>query len=347
MELINILKFYFKNIKYDNILDINKLQEDSKRHAIIPLIYNTCNNELLFNLYIKWLSIEGVINNLLNELINLFNDYKIKHILLKGEIIKKYYPNESDRQRSDIDIFIDYNDILKIKEILLKNNYILAKEKMTSRHLTFIKNNIEIELHYKLFDKSDDKIIYEFFNDPFKNSLNIENYTYKIEDTYHLIYQICHFKHHLINGAGIRYIIDFYYMIKNSKIDFNLLNELIKKLKLEILFNNILNAIYYLTDEKLLNIEIIDINFFINYLYISGLHGLKRRHKNKFKYFISILFLTDKELRYNLYPKMSKYKILYPIIFIRHLFYLITHKFMSFINLFKGNNKKLFKKLGI
>ena len=43
---------------------------------------------------------------------------KIKHIVIKGYILKKYYPSREYRSMSDIDIFIDLSDREKVYKII-------------------------------------------------------------------------------------------------------------------------------------------------------------------------------------------------------------------------------------
>lgn len=155
----------------------------------------------------------------------------------------------------------------------------------------------------------------------------------------------------------IKEILDFYYMFKKCNLDFDLLHNGLHKLKLETLYENILNVLYLLTNIKFDEFEIKDCQFFIDYMSSYGIYGYQNNetthnaslHSNKFKYFIYRIFLINKPYRISKYPKLGSHWYLYPICLLKHWLYLITHKLGSFFKFLfgKNKNKSLYKKLGI
>lgn len=350
MEFLDILKCYFKNESYE-IKDFNSLAKISKEQNLCPLVYYVTKDKRFKSQYINFAVAQEEMFNLQNELTNELNKNNIKHIYFKGAVLARLYPDSALRTRGDIDIYVDYNDFSIAKDIMINLGYKEEVGQDCSHHVGLFKNGYEVELHFLLFDEGSLNLFTNYFKEPFRLSKNINNFEYKLDDTYHLIYCICHFAHHLRFGAGIRYIIDFYYMLKKTNIDYQLLHNELQKLDLSKLYNNILNVIYYLTNEKLDNIEIKDVNFFIDYMLKSGIHGFSEenndgtimeasRHKEKGHYFISRVFMTNKAYRISLYPKMGKHWYFYPICLIRHLFYLITHKMGAFFRFLFGKNAK-------
>lgn len=59
------------------------------------------------------------------------------------------------------------------------------------------------------------------------------------------------------------------------------------------------------------------------------------RHKHKFRYAFTNIFLTDKNYRMSSYPKLGRLYF-YPICLIVHWFYLLTHKLGSFFKFLFG-----------
>ena len=194
---------------------------------------------------------------------------------MNGSVLSKLYDDPSVRTRGDIDLYVDIADFNKAKSLLLDNGYIIDTNGVDcTHHIGLIKNNIEVELHFNMIDSDKNKKWINLFKDPFKLS-NLENESlYKLNDTYHFIYCLIHFASHLRHGAGIRYILDFYYMLSKTNIDFSLLHKEIKRLDIEVLYNNVINAIDTIIgiryDEE---VDKEDVTFFIDYMMMHGIHG--------------------------------------------------------------------------
>ena len=56
-------------------------------------------------------------------------------------------------------------------------------------HEAVIKNGIEIEIHFSMLDSDIEKAAIKLYSNPFVLSNNNNNNLYKMDDTYHLIYQ--------------------------------------------------------------------------------------------------------------------------------------------------------------
>ena len=107
-EIYNLAKIHsLESIVFSAI---NKLQNKMD----IPLeIYNKLKKKLLFQMKYNM-----VFDQNADKLIDVFNEEKIKHIVIKGYILKKYYPSREYRSMSDIDIFIDLSDREKVYKIM-------------------------------------------------------------------------------------------------------------------------------------------------------------------------------------------------------------------------------------
>ena len=145
-------------------------------------------------------------------------------------------------------------------------------------------------------------------------------------------------------------------------MDYNKLHNDLESLGLLKLYNNVLNVIYYLTNEKFDEFESTEIDYFLSYMVKSGIHGFGKKNdfemteglsKHKWQWIKCRLFLTDKKYRKALFPKLGSKKILYPICLIVHWFKLVFTGLFRRIKsvfkiLFKKNKKKdLYKRLGI
>ena len=356
MNIEELLKAYVNNEKYNieiNESDIRFLIEQSLQ----TLLYPVTQNKEYKKYYISWVLKQEQFFNLQEELTTLFNYNDISHIYFKGSVLSNLYDDSSVRTRGDIDLYVNPNDLDKAKTLLIENGFILEPNDCM-HHLGFKKNDIEVEVHFNMFDSAVDKTWLKMFSNPFDLSNKVDNCKYEFTPTYHLIYCIMHFADHLRQGAGLRYLLDFIYMYKKTNIDFDLLHNSLKECNLIRLYSNIINAIRQIFDldfDKSIKKE--DVAFFIDYMKLYGIHGNSHnettmnasRHKHKFRYALSRIFITDKNYRLMRFPHMGKHWYLYPICLLCHWFYLITHKIGAFFRLLfgKNKNKKIYKQLGI
>lgn len=358
--IIEMLKAYFHNqhlIINDN--DENELISCAKEQALTQYLYLVYQKKEYKSFYISSVVKQEAFLNLQKEITSLFNDNQIDHFYLKGSVLCKIYPDVSLRTRGDIDIVVRTNDFIKAQNLLLNNDFVKL-EAESLHHIEFVKNNLMVELHFQLFDDFSSN---DFFKNPFDLVLHKENHLYELTNENFFIHSLHHFSIHLRMGAGLRYILDFYYMLKYLKLDMKVLHKLINDLKYDRLYSNILNSIYYLTDEKLDDFIYEDISFFLDYLVKCGIHGygeanrqskdMVMNHKLGKRIFYKV-FMPNKCFRTSLYPKLGKYWITYPLCLIHRIFYIAYTKMKKFFLLLFTNKgkttkeeKEFYKKIGI
>ena len=360
-EFIKCLQAYLKGEKLNKEDDDKDLINLAIEQSLQTILYPVYQDKSYKKFYISWVLKQESFITLQNEISNIFNANNIKHLFFKGSVLCNLYDDSSIRTRGDIDVYIDPNDLEKARRLLISNGYEF-KPADTMHNEDYYKNGILIELHFNIFDEEVSKKWQKYFDKPFELS-NIKGASlYEMNANAHFIYCLAHFAKHLLKGAGIRYILDFYYMLKKTNIDYDKLHKDLEELELSRLYNNVLNVIYYLTEEKLDDFEEDDILYFIEYMLKSGIHGFGKENEfdisqglsgHKWQWIKCRLFLTDKSYRKALFPKLGSKAILYPICLIAHWFKLIfTGLFRRtkslFKLLFKKNKKKdLYKKLGI
>ncbi len=360
--IIQLFHAYFNHELLDNSLLNNRdFLMLLKEQSLLPYLHYVFDNKKVNNFYYASLVHQEMLNDMQQNITNLFNNNKIKHFYFKGSVLNYLYDDNALRTRGDIDVYIDISDMEKAKH-LLKDYGFTLDENICMHHLEMRKDNILVELHYSLFDPTDFEYN-KFFKEPFKMAHLINDYYYELNYEEHFIFCMCHFARHLRTGAGIRYILDFYYMNKKWQIDYDKLHKMLQELNLMTLYQNILNAIYVLTNEKQDIYESKDIDFFIEYLLENGIHGLKEKEnfdkklygnrKNKFSHILKTAFVVDKNYRLALYPHLGKHLIFYPLCLIHRIFYLLFHKTgILFKYLFtkrapKKEKEDFYNKLGI
>lgn len=133
---------------------------------------------------------------------------KIKHIFVKGEVIRQYYPVPELRTSGDIDIIIQPDDFAGTLELLNKSDAVIYK--VITDTITTAACGVEIEIHKYADVKSD------YFNSIFSLCYIQDGYTYALDACNHLLYVTCHLCKHLsYRGAGIRMLMDMDVLIRS------------------------------------------------------------------------------------------------------------------------------------
>lgn len=131
--------------------------------------------EIMHSSYLRSLTQNTRLYNLLEEIVTLASRNDISIILLKGAVLEKMvYGNSGLRQMSDIDLLVRTDDALPLRNLLLENGFeslpLISPlhEKLLpylKSHLPVMhKNGISAEIHVRLFDRENDNLICEIFN---------------------------------------------------------------------------------------------------------------------------------------------------------------------------------------
>lgn len=359
--------------KYDNV-DWNELMNLSRKHKIEGLIYSALNkSRLLENIdedKVKDLKKEvfftGVtqISNMskLEKVFNEFSKENVPVIVLKGLVVREYYPQPEQRSMSDADIFVKAKDINKSKKILIDLGY-TEIDAEASHHIKYIKSGYPmIELHWHVMKRdgfSDELDLFE--DDIWDRTIEVKVKGAKVlslgyED---LALHLCmHMAAHLAaSGFGVRQIADLVLLVekKGHLIDWTLFINKAEEFgfkKFIIIMFKICNILFSMDIPKEMAVYKIDdeemFESLISTIFDGGVYGKKDMASNfanqvAFNYkgkdsnatigairryfrfiFPSIETMSDK------YSYARKIRILTPIAWIHHLFSGIFRKEYNF-----------------
>ena len=359
--------------KYDNV-DWNELMNLSRKHKIEGLIYSALNKaELLENIdedKVKDLKKEvfftGVtqISNMskLEKVFNEFSKENVPVIVLKGLVVREYYPQPEQRSMSDADIFVKAKDLNKSKKILIDLGY-TEVDAEASHHIKYIKSGYPmIELHWHVMKRdgfSDELDLFE--DDIWDRTIEVKVKGAKVlslgyED---LALHLCmHMAAHLAaSGFGVRQIVDLVLLVekKGHLIDWTLFINKAEEFgfkKFIIIMFKICNILFSMDIPKEMAVYKIDdeemFESLISTIFDGGVYGKKDMASNfanqvAFNYkgkdsnatigairryfrfiFPSIETMSDK------YSYARKIRILTPIAWIHHLFSGIFRKEYNF-----------------
>ena len=293
------------------------------------------------------------INNI-SEVLRLFHKNDIETVVLKGLVVRNFYPNAEFRTMGDADIVVKKEKLDKAINLLRDLGY--EEYERTNVDICFIKGSSRIELHWNLINQGRIN-----GGENFENNIWNELITVKVgdEDALSLNYEdlAVHLFVHLIKhladkGCGIRHFCDLVVLLesKEDEINWDSFWQKINEYKLE----KSTKIVFYICTEYLgMNIKYkVDSKEYINEEYLQILlndimnHGVfgKSREEETFaratafngdenetsplKQYLKVFFPPVRRLMEN-YPYSQKYKILIPFAYIHRAFRCIVNKDIS------------------
>lgn len=244
----------------------------------------------------------------MSELIEILEEANVKGIVLKGMILKDYYPNPFMRSMSDIDVYAEQEEIEKLGDLMARHGF---SEGVIGRanHYEYIKYGVaKIEFHPELVALSSayGRMVYSkkgystvsiarkmdlwSYTEPFEGN----SYALKLKPEQHYLYVIMHMMNHFLTaGTGIRSVIDVWIMNKHfgDKWDRKVIDDSLEEfglLKFERYAVALADKWFTLQDDLNINIHV-DENVLISfekYILNSGTYG-------------NINNLTNRQLRFN------------------------------------------------
>lgn len=280
----------------------------------------------------KYLSIRKniVLDTERSKIITELEKQKIWYCVLKGCIIKDWYPVSGMRQMADNDILVDENKSVVVKKIMEELGFttvLFQKGHQDVYHKLPIYN---FEMHSRLFEPRHDSRLYSYYcniqSKLIKDSGNKYGYHFSDEDFY--IYYVAHeYKHFIGAGTGLRSLVDTYVILRHfeNKLDWKYIY---KEL-------NILGIDGFESDNRRLAIDLftgnrlsVEQKHMLDRYIFSGTYGnFETRLNNsnvgksvvsKIKYILGRLSISEQTLK-EFYPFFYKYKIFRPILYIEKL----------------------------
>lgn len=214
-------------------IDFHLLYEFGQSHGIDNMLYLALQElkvdvpaeimEKFKNAYQMQIVIEATQAVALEELEQLFENAHIRHIPLKGSIIKNIYPMPDYRKSSDIDILVHADDIDRVDAVMKESGYEIDKMDEYELHEGYRKPPfILVEIHDRLLEKNNRS--YGLFADIWKSEDLVRTHgtTYAMSKELFYVFSVAHCCKHVKNGgAGIKFITDIYLMQTVWQEEFN------------------------------------------------------------------------------------------------------------------------------
>lgn len=384
-ELVKILSNSLKdnNEKYKLSKDINVelLFKEASTYDIDSLIYYCIEREGLDLDKVKkrviTINLINIQNNReYNYVLKQLANSGIKILMIKGLILREYYPLKELRTMGDADILVKKEDALKVDKYFKNLNYKCDHETMDFEnryriHNEYRKNSyINYEVHWHLINPSYFTFdIDNFEEEVWKNAIEVSDNIYKLNTEDCIVYLLLHMATHVkYRGFGLRQLYDVILMMKKEKdnISWNSLKEKCYKYNIGIFYSGIINIIDHYFSEEIIPDEVI-VNcsikeelrdmLFTNIIE-SGVHGGKNEiegyedlsnfGQDEFAYktankIFRVFFhrISDISEETNKYDYAKKYKILSPVASIIYLFKDGVFKKYGVISSFKNLRKSM------
>lgn len=362
------------NFKEDEEINWNEVIEESEAHKVTPLIYSSISKDDVAKVMDKetlnsikkkvFYSSVGQSSHIkrVASVLDSFNKADIPVIVLKGLVVRDYYPIPDLRTMCDADVLVHEEDLDKVSTLMISLGFTKSKEKDDhGAHLVFYKGTLIFEVHWTLindrFFKGDKSFEDKLWDDVMEvNVGGVKALSLGLED---LAVHLCtHMAVHLAySGFGVRQLTDLVVLVEKKGSEINW-TSFIEKTK-ECGVYRFAMAIFEICN-RLFDMEITEaikkekklkdkyIEMLIEDIFASGVHGKKDKERvfaaefafdqgegatdgtsSIVKKFFKLLFppissMSDK------YSYAKKYKIFAPIAWIHHLFEGIANKEYSF-----------------
>lgn len=253
----------------------------------------------------------------LERMCRAFDAAEIDYIILKGSVIRKYYPKPEMRTSCDIDIYVRECDLAAAEEVMTENLKYKFDVRTPHDVAYYSQSKTHVELHYD-FIENNDKVqgvlsrVWEMsqLDGTHKHGYIMNNEMFV---AYHIIHMAKHFSH---GGCGIRPFLDLW--IAKYKMGYD--KEKVLAFLEECDLRNFAEQAMLLADVWFSDSEHTDLTRQIeNYILNSAIYGtvensvaiLRARNGGRFGYIIKRLFMPYSLLK-KIYPRLEKYPILFP-----------------------------------
>lgn len=265
----------------------------------------------------------------LSSVSRLFSEAGIDHVLLKGAVIRRLYPESWMRTSCDIDILVRESELERAISVLTEQ---LSYKTDGERHFhdvsLYSPSGVHLELHFSILEHSEslDKVLCRAWDYVVPTSEN--GYAYAFTPEFLFFHVIAHNAYHFSRGGcGIKAFIDFYLLNKNLSVNSQKLSELCREAGVESFMKGMqeLASVWFNRAEHnqlTLRME--------QFVLTGGVYGTHRNRitvaqnkaGGKAKRIFSMIFPPVKNMHI-LYPVLKKHPILLPFCYVARPFKIV------------------------
>ena len=156
----------------------------------------------------------------LKEVSSKLSERHIRHMPLKGMILKDFYPAFYQREMKDVDILCDPGCRAQTKELMEELGFTVMSYMELNDDVYHLQQYYSFEMHFELFGVNPDRRYRDYYKDISDRLLQITPYELRLTPEDFYIYNILHtYKHFIGSGIGVRYLLDTYMYLKEKEND--------------------------------------------------------------------------------------------------------------------------------
>lgn len=171
---------------------------------------------------------------LLDQFCGMLQDAGIEHILMKGSIIRHYYPVSELRTFGDIDMVIHSEDREKCHQLMLDAGFQTKED--WEPVFSYFRGQEFYEIHTDIMEEVSDKADYQaYFSQMWEHTVLKSGSTLEFTPEFHFLYLLTHIAKHIAGcGAGARMYLDIGAFILHfgDKVDWAWVEGELRKIKL-------------------------------------------------------------------------------------------------------------------
>lgn len=225
--------------------NIGRFYYIAKKHNLVSLMEQAMEKmgfESDSDIWKRWLKeknqliYKSVLMDVEREAIqDFFEENNIWYMLLKGMVIRKYYPAPELREMADNDILFDNKYSKEVYDFMTARGY-KSDDYNKGYHDEYLKPPAyNFEMHRQLVSSKERTKWYEYYKDVKSiliNDANGKNQFYFSDNDFYVYFIVHTYKHFLNSGMGLRTVLDVYLYLNNlqDKLDFDYIEEQLKKL---------------------------------------------------------------------------------------------------------------------
>lgn len=240
---IQIINDYLNMTGTENVsgIDWEELFLIFKKHQLSGILNKQCNKYItgdvqkkVFDYGVSELVIYQNRELQYKKISNEFSKENIEFISVKGLNVAKYYPAIQNRTMGDCDIIVHSSDLGRADRVMKTLGFELKKTPDFENFYKKGKINFEIHDHLLYDEIANTKEDIDFCDTIWDISKLQDGSTeLVVDESFHFVFLLLHLKKHLIHkGAGFRQFIDIYLVAKNANLNWQYINEKLKKLNL-------------------------------------------------------------------------------------------------------------------
>lgn len=264
---------------------------------------------------------------------DVFEKAKIPFVLLKGSVIRDYYPEPWMRTSCDIDILVQESDLKRAIDLLVcEYGYSWDGKKNYHDVSLYSESKVHIELHHSIKENKPllDKVLEKAWDYTTPKNDGVERV---FSNEFFLFHQVAHTAYHFTaGGCGIRSVLDIWIIRKKMalQIDEEVFNKMLETASLALFYK----ALVHLSEVWFSGETATELSENMQkYIMQGGVYGtltngmkVKRaKKKNRVKYFFTRLFLPYSLMKIR-YPAIAKFPPLLPIFYLIRPFGLLNPK---------------------